>query len=169
MDAHNWKFMRMRPANFPTIRIAQFAYLLHKSSSLFSKILSAYSVEDIRKLFNSTTSEYWKNHYTFGKKSSKREKHTGKTFIDIIVINAIAPTLFAYGIHTADNSLKNKAITVLELTDAEQNNITHNFAKLNFPVKSALYSQGLLSLKFEYCNRHKCLHCIIGHKIIKTV
>ncbi len=168
LASHNWKFMRMRPANFPTVRIAQFAYLLHTSSSLFSKVIAAYSTAEIRKLFEASVSEYWHTHYTFGKPSSKREKHTGKNFIDIIMINAVAPLLFAYGIYTANNTYKDKAMTILELTDAENNNITQKFSHLNFPVKSALYSQGLLSLKSEYCNRHKCLYCIIGHKIIKT-
>ncbi len=168
LASHHWKFMRMRPANFPTIRMAQFAYLLHSSSSLFSKVIAAYSTSEIRKLFETSVSEYWHTHYTFGKSSTKKEKHTGKNFIDILMINAVAPLLFAYGTYTANNTYKDKAITILELTDAEHNHITQKYFHLNFPVKSALYSQGLLSLKFDYCNRHKCLYCMIGHQIIKT-
>ena len=168
LEHHQWKFMRMRPANFPTIRISQFAKLIEKSSSLFSKIISAYSNNDLKKLLQTKTSEYWEEHYTFHKKSSRREKKTGKNFIDILIINAIAPSIFAYGSHTDNSFLKDKALTLWELTDAENNKITQKFKKIHFPLKSALFSQGLLSLKHNYCNQNKCLYCIIGHKIFKT-
>jgi hypothetical protein len=165
----NWRFMRMRPANFPTIRIAQFAKLIHNSSFLFSKILSTENIYSVRPLFELNISGYWENHYTFGKKSIKRSKHTGKTFIDVLLINVVVPFLFSYGELNNNESYKEKALTWLDLIDAENNKITREFEKLEFPIKSALFSQGLLTLKQEYCDKHRCLNCLIGNNILKPV
>ncbi len=165
----NWRFMRMRPANFPTVRIAQFAKLVHKSSFLFSKIIAAENIFTVRQLFEVEVSGYWDTHYTLGKESSKRKKHTGKGFIDTLLINVVVPVLFAYGDINGNDALKDKALTWLDLIDAEENSVVREFEKLNFPVKSALFSQGLLSLKREYCDKHRCLNCLIGNNILKPV
>ncbi len=165
----NWRFMRMRPANFPTVRIAQFAKLVNKSSFLFSKIIAAENIFNVRQLFEVEISGYWDTHYTLGKESSKRRKHTGKSFIDTLLINAVVPVLFAYGDINGNDAIKDKALTWLDLIDAEKNSVVREFEKLNFPVKSALFSQGLLSLKREYCDKHRCLNCLVGNSILKPV
>jgi len=166
-EAHNWKFMRMRPANFPTVRIAQFASLINKSSFLFSKIIHSQKLSDVIPLFEAGVSQYWETHYVFGKESRRKSKQTGKSFIDRIMINAVVPVIFAYGIENGNSRMKDKAITWLDLIDAEANSVVEKYKKLNFPVKSALFSQGLLSLKQEYCEKHRCLNCLIGYSILK--
>ena len=167
IEKHLWKFMRLRPANFPTIRIAQFASLLSTSSHLFSKVIEAKDVKSLKQLFDTNVSNYWESHYSFDKPSKKRVKSLGDASIDILIINTIVPFLFVYGRQKADESYIEKAMGFLEQIKGEDNAIVRRWKELNVSVKSAYSTQALLQLKNEYCNNKRCLSCAIGSELIK--
>lgn len=165
-----WKFLRLRPANFPTIRIAQLANLLNNEPRLFAKILSLNTISEFRNLFKVQASNYWSEHYQFGKKSSKKSiKKTGVVLIDTLIINVVVPFLFVYGESINDENLKNKALTLLQELKSESNIIINNFEQEGVVVKNALESQSLIELKTNYCNQKKCLNCSIGNNLIKSI
>ncbi len=166
-QVHSWKFLRLRPASFPTIRLAQFAMLLHRSVHLFSKILETQKLSDVEELFKVGTSEYWDTHYTFGKESTKSTKELGETTLDLLVINTIAPILFTYARHKGDEDLQERALYWLEQLKPEKNEILKNWGKLGRKAQNAYESQALLQLKNEHCTQKKCLSCSIGNSILK--
>lgn len=166
IDGHLWKFLRMRPTAFPTIRIAQFAMLIHKSTALFSKIIEVDDIKEIIKLIKVDTSDYWKTHYTFGKESKPAEKRIGTDTISIIAINTLVPFIFAYGISKSQNSLKDKALKLLENIKPEKNSVISNFTRLGVKAESAHDSQALIHLKSSYCDSKKCLYCHLGAKLL---
>jgi len=160
-------FLRMRPANFPTIRLSQLAVLIHQSEHLFSKIKNTSSVKEVRKMFRVRANDYWHYHFVFDKETTYQQKTLGNKMIDGIIINTIVPVLFAYGAHHGEEVYKNKAINWLEQISPEKNRITNGFEKLNFQNKNAFDSQFLIQLKNEYCNKLLCLKCAIGNSILK--
>lgn len=168
MDKSIWKFLRLRPVNFPTIRLAQFASLLFKSSFLFSKLLDCKTNMEFRKLFITNTSEYWKTHYTFGKPSKMREKSIGEASINILLINTIVPTLFSYGKKKGMQHIMDRAIKLLEEIEPEKNTQLEKWNNMGIWSENAFYTQALLQLKNEYCNFRRCLDCQIGNTIIIT-
>jgi hypothetical protein len=168
LQSSQWKFLRMRPANFPTLRIAQLARILFQTDLLFSKFLSARHVNEIIHMLDVTISQYWKNHYTFNSKSENKEKHLGKETIHSIIINTISPLMFAYGISTANDLYKEKAMEWLEALPAEKNVITKGWTAIEWKATTAMDSQAQIQLKNKYCNDKKCLHCNIGHQLIKS-
>ncbi len=157
IEKHLWKFMRLRPANFPTIRIAQFALLIHQSVSLFSKIIESKSLNEVHDFFDTQLSGYWLTHYRFGKESVKRNKTFGQQAFESIVINTIVPFLFVYAKHKAKPELKDRAFSFLETLGAEKNSIIQNWAKLGITAQNAYESQALLQLKKRYCTGSHCL------------
>lgn len=161
-----WKFMRMRPANFPTIRIAQLATLIHQSEHLFSKIIAAKNNEELINLFQLRLSNYWKTHYIFDKASSSRKKTLGKQAIQLLVINTIAPFIFLYGSKQGDDRYKDKALDLLDAISPEKNKIINEWLKLGITPKSAYQTQALLQLKKMYCDNKKCVTCSIGHQVL---
>ncbi len=167
LDNHLWKFMRMRPANFPTIRLAQFAILLFKSTHLFSKMLAAKNRKEILHLFASDVSWYWREHYKFDEPSNRRSKKLGRSSIDLIVVNTIVPFLFSYGQKHGDQKLCTRSISLLEEVSAEQNNVIKKFQQLGFVADTALDSQALLQLKHSYCDHKHCLSCAVGNAILR--
>lgn len=170
IDAHLWKFLRLRPVNFPTIRIAQLATLINQSTALFSKILETNSLDEIQKLFDVTASEYWNTHYRFNKISSEnKSKHLGDIVFQNLVINTIAPLLFVYGDQHSNQSLKDRALHFLEQLPSEQNQIIGKWSELKIVSQTAFESQALIQLKKQYCENKKCLHCQLGAKIITSV
>jgi hypothetical protein len=164
-----WRFMRMYPSNFPTIRLAQFARLFYMSVSLLQKILEADRFTDIISLLQTEASEYWNQHYQFEKPSPMRKKRMGKASIHILLINTIIPFTFVYGQHTNRQELCDKALEWLALLPAEKNTITRHFSLLGVTPKNAMQSQALLQLKKFYCDKKQCLHCNIGHQLLKTI
>lgn len=161
-----WKFARMRPANFPTIRIAQLSQLLHKYPQLFQRILDT-DVKMISSLFaDIQPSAFWKTHYRFGESSTERSKLLGKSRIDLIIINAVVPILFSYGKIKKDDAYIDKALDLLEQVPAEKNSIINQWKTLGISSDSALQSQSLLHLKKQYCDHYKCIQCQIGVNII---
>ncbi|MEH3115115.1 DUF2851 family protein [Pedobacter terrae] len=163
-----WKFMRMRPQNFPTIRLAQFAALITKANHLFSKVMEIKEVAELHTLFeNLPINDYWKTHYHFKKVTSSVNTQIGKTSVDNILLNTVALFLFAYGKHTATSYFISRAIKLLENLPAEQNAITDKFTGAGVKMANAFASQGILQLKKQYCDQKKCLSCGIGIKILK--
>lgn len=160
-------FLRMRPGNFPTIRLAQLAALIHNASHLFSKIKEAAEVKDVKAMFAIVANDYWNYHYKFDISSKYKIKELGPTMVDNIIINTICPLLFAYGSYHNDERLKNKAMKWLEGCKAESNRITKGFNSLGIKNKTAYDSQALIELKNEYCILKRCLDCAIGNAILK--
>ncbi|HNS11946.1 MAG TPA: DUF2851 family protein [Bacteroidia bacterium] len=169
IDASCWKFLRLRPVNFPTIRIAQLANLLTRTNRLFSEILEIKDFAEGKKIFQVAASSYWSMHYNFGKKSPERRKILGNKSIESIFINVIAPVLFSYGMR--NNSLKHRdrAVLILEEIAAEVNSIISKWIEIGIKPQSALHSQALLTLKKNYCSEKKCLTCGIGISLINKL
>ncbi len=167
IEAHLWKFLRLRPVNFPTVRIAQLASLIHNSSGLFSKIMEAQKVEELRKLLIAETSDYWNTHYVFDKASPMQKKNLGSVAIDNILINSIVPFMFVYAGYKGLEEYKDKAVAFLEQLGSEKNNIIERFTELGLKSLHASNSQSLLELKNEYCSFKKCLNCGIGISLLK--
>lgn len=161
-----WKFHRLRPAGFPTIRISQLAALLSRSRPLFSEIIESDSSADLHELLDNPATEYWSNHYTFGNESKQRTGHAGTGTIDIILINVVAPMIFVYGKHRDNNELCNRALDILENLKPESNKITSEWSDIGIEATSALESQALNNLLNGYCRRRRCLDCRIGQKLI---
>lgn len=161
-------FLRMRPGNFPTVRLSQLAALILNSAHLFSKILEAEKVQAVKNLFDVTANDYWHYHYRFDESSSFKKKTIGKDMIDNLIINTVIPVLFAYGHYHKEDKYKNKAIAWLEELSAEVNAITKGFASLNVVGKSAFDSQALIELKTHYCDHKHCLRCSVGNALLKS-
>lgn len=168
IDKSLWKLLRLRPANFPTIRISQLANLLNNETRLFSKILDAKSVKEIEKLFKVAASEYWSTHYQFGVEAEKSStKKVGETLINTLIINVVVPFLFVYGKQKQDEKLIDKALNFLENVKSESNAIIIKWNELNVVSNNAMQSQALLELKNNYCSQKKCLNCNVGSKILQ--
>ena len=168
IENHLWKFLRSRPGNFPTIRIAQFAQLIYKSTALFSKLIETEKLSDFYKLFQVKPSGYWDNHYVFNKESVVKSKSLGKKAIDILLINTVVPFLFVYGKSKGINELQNRALNLLENIKAENNSIINKWIDLGVTPENAFDTQALIQLKNNYCNQKKCLNCQIGNMIIRS-
>lgn len=170
LESHLWKFMRLRPINFPTVRIAQLAMLIHHSSALFSKTLETPDTEDLRKLFDVKASSYWDNHYSFNKISKDNHPKTlGQVAFNNLVINTIVPLLFVYGDQHLDQAMKDRALHLLEKTAPESNQIIRKWEELGIESRSAFETQALLQLKNTYCDHKKCLKCQLGARIITSI
>ena len=166
IEGHLWKFMRMHPGNFPTIRLAQFAMLIHHSKGLFSAVIEANNLEDLQQLFMVKASDYWDSHYSFNKPSVNRKKVFGDQIFSLIVINVVVPFYFLYGESQNKLFLKDRALVILEQMPAENNSAISRWAGAGIIAANALESQALLHLQRNYCEPRKCLDCTIGHKII---
>ena len=168
IENHLWKFLRMRPQNFPTIRLAQFAALIIKSNHLFSKILDIREVKGLRDLFTEIqVNPYWEEHYRFDAPSKPSSKNLGQSSVDVLLLNTLAVFLFSYGKHLQLEYYISRSMKLLESLPKEENNIINDFDVLGVKVKNAFESQALLELKNNYCNFKKCLQCGIGNKILK--
>lgn len=160
-------FLRMRPGNFPTLRLAQLAALIAKSTHLFSTIIEENELAEIRKLFNVTPNDFWNYHYSLQNTTHFKQKSIGNEMIDNIITNTIVPLIFSYGHTHLNQDIKNKAMRWLQLVKPEKNSITKAFEKLQLINKSAWDSQAFIQLKTQYCNAKLCLHCAIGNAVIK--
>jgi len=161
-------FLRMRPGNFPTIRLAQLAMLIHHSEHLFSKMKDSNSVKDVKKWLDVTANDYWHYHYRFDEQSSFKKKNLGAGMIDNILINTVCTVLFAYGHFNKEQKFKDKAVQWLEEIAAESNSITKEFEQAGLKNKNAHDSQALIELKNEYCSKKRCLDCAIGNALLKS-
>jgi len=168
IEPHLWKFLRIRPSNFSTLRISQFANLINKSSHLFSKTLECKTIKDLINMFDLQASEYWNNHYTFGKISKKQIKTFGKNASENIIINTVIPIMFLYGKEKAKNEIQDKAINLLEELKPENNKIINKWKNVGLEIKNAYFSQSLIQLHNEYCVKKRCLNCRIGNKYLNN-
>jgi len=165
-EKYLWKFMRLRPMNFPTIRLAQFAQLVYQSSGLFSKMVTTQNRQNLHKYFDISLPPYWNDHFKFGKTSTPRSKKFGKTARNNIIINTIVLFQFLYGKINNQPLLRENALKLLEDLPPEENNIIEGWKKLGIVPANALHSQALIHLKKKYCEKRKCLQCDVGVKII---
>lgn len=162
MDASLWRFLRLRPANFPHIRIAQLACLYHRAYGLLSRIMETETLQGVRDILKGGTSEYWLTHYTFGGSSPSRPKTLSNTSLDLLIINTVVTFLYAYGLHKGNRVLCARAGSFLEELKAENNYITRMWEQCGMKASNAADSQALIQLKKEYCDKKKCLYCRIG-------
>ncbi|RKS15104.1 DUF2851 family protein [Flavobacterium sp. 120] len=160
------QFFKHRPDNFPTIRLSQLANLYHSQQNLFSKINSLSSLKSTYELFQIAASEYWQNHYQFDKESPMKQRKLSKSFIDLIVINTIIPIQFAFA-KSQGKEISEDLIQLLNEVVAEKNAIIEKFTSFGIQSKTAFETQSLLQLKNEYCNKSKCLECVIGSELMK--
>jgi hypothetical protein len=167
IQGHLWKFMRLRPPNFPTIRIAQFAALVNKSQKLFSKIIETENLKELISFFDVTASAYWEDHFVFGKSSSHSKKQLGRDAIHNILLNTAVQLLFLYSIVKGDEQYREKAIALLMEIEPESNAITRGWDGIGLKASNAFESQALIELKNNYCKLKKCLHCSIGLNLLK--
>lgn len=166
IDGSMWKRLRMRPDNFPTVRIAEFAALLNKSDHLFATLMETQTIIQMRKILDVQASEYWDTHYQFNTVSVRHPKRLGKNAIDTLIINVVVPFLFAYGIDRDQPAYEERAEMLLDKIPAESNSVIHDWRNIGLEINSAADSQALIHLHEHYCSDHRCLHCRIATKIL---
>lgn len=167
MPRHRWNFLRMRPANFPTVRLAQLAAVLHQHQAFFSKMLEAQTVKQYEAVFQAPVSAYWQEHYLLGKQSKGLQKNMGKSSIQNLIINVAVPLLAAYASYSDNRQYLEKAVSLLEASKEGSNKITRHYEALGWQAKSAADNQAALSLYKRYCAPVNCMHCAIGNKVMK--
>lgn len=168
MPVERWKFMRMRPVNFPTVRLVQMAQMIHCNGSLFSKIKEAENVAEAKSVFDVTASDYWDTHFRFSVVGPIRPKHLGEGTADVLMINAVIPLLFCYGKFHKSQSYCDKALRFLDEIAAEDNTIIRHFNAIGCSAENAMQSQALLHLYNHYCRRKRCLECSIGNILLQS-
>ena len=168
MTYEQWRFLRLRPGNFPHVRLAQLAYLYHHEEGLFSRVVEAESLEEVRQLFDVRTSGFWMDHFNFRKESPHSEKALGTGAVNLIVLNTVVPILYAYGQYRSDERLCERASSFLEQLKAEDNSIIRRWANAGLPVHTAADSQALLQLQKAYCDKRDCLRCRFGYEYLKV-
>lgn len=169
MKKNSWNFLRLRPAHFPTIRLAQIATFFHRNPNTFNNLLLLDHLKDIQTMFKVQASEFWDMHYTFENSTAKPTvKKLGSTISDSILINVICPILYIYGEYIQDSVLKNKVLGFLECIKAEENKFTRLWIKTGQKIENARQSQGVLQQINEYCLKNACLKCRIGHHLMNT-
>lgn len=167
IDKYLWKFLRLRPQNFPTLRLAQFSALVLQSSHLFSKMVEISDPKIIAGMFkNLPVSPYWSKHYRFGVEAEGVSGQLGGSSINNILLNSVAQTLFTYGKFMDSDIIKDRAISLLEIIPFEENQITQRFIEIGVKKGRSDRSQALLHLKKTYCDLKKCLNCAIGIKLV---
>lgn len=166
MEKESWKLFRIRPQNFPYRRIAMLAQFIEGGFRMMNRILEAEGEKEMRALFEVELSGYWIKHYTFGKPNERATATLSRRSIDIILINTVAPLLYAYGELTGNYEMTDKAIKLLEDLRAESNSIVSHFVAYGIDCPDALTSQALVQLKREYCDARKCIYCKIGHHLL---
>jgi len=159
------QFFRLRPPNFPTVRLSQLAMLYHKEQNLFSKITNAQSIEELYDLIKVSASDYWTEHYIFGKKSKSLKKTLTNSFIDLLIINTLLPLKFSYA-KSLGKTIDDHILSIIQHIEAENNGIVNSFNSLKKVASTALESQSLIQLKTDYCSKNRCLHCAIGNALI---
>ena len=167
IDARQWKFLRMRPQNFPHIRITQLASLYHSQRAGLSQLVECATVKEMEKVLATSVTPYWETHYLFGHESKRSEKHLSANSIRLLMLNTAIPMLFAYGRYRGDERLCDRSFDMLEQLAAEDNHIVRMWRECGLEVKTAGDSQALIQLKRQYCDRKDCLHCRIGYEYLK--
>ena len=167
IDFKLWRFLRLRPQNFPHIRISQLANLYYEQKAGLSALIECETIDQLKTVLSSHVTPYWETHYTFGSTSSKNEKHLTYGSLNLLIINTAIPMLFAYGRHRSKEVLCDRAFDFLEQIKAENNHIIRMWQQVGLPVKTAGDSQALIQLKKEYCDKKDCLRCRFGYEYLK--
>lgn len=159
------EFFKLRPPNFPTIRLSQLASLYSKKQNLFSSLINASELSEIYELFNVSASEYWNDHFTFGKSSKKSTKKLTKKFVDLLVINTLLPLKFCNAKYLGKD-VNEEVLKIVSQIKPEENSIVSNFKSLKIDIKNAEDSQAHLQLYNEYCSKNRCLQCAVGAHLL---
>ncbi|MBR5324529.1 MAG: DUF2851 family protein [Muribaculaceae bacterium] len=166
-DIKEWKFSGVRPSNFPHQRIAMLAALIHTSLPIFNKFIDATNDIALRKIFDVYPSDFWDTHYSFTAETPPMRKCLGKAAIDLIIINSVAPLLYAYSEYIGQDKFADRAISLLEGCKAENNSIVRKYTSAGIDCPTALASQAFIALNGNYCNPRNCVKCKIGYKLFK--
>lgn len=167
MDYRQWRFLRLRPQNFPHIRISQLAHLYYQRKAGLSQLVEAASVEDAKKVLATAVTPYWETHYTFGSTSVRNDKNLSPFSLNLLCINTVVPILFAYGRHRGEEKYCDRAFDFLEQLRPENNYIIRLWQQCGLVVDNAGDSQALIQLKKEYCDKKECLRCRFGYEYLK--
>ena len=167
IDSNMWRFLRLRPQNFPHIRISQLANMYYTAKCSISQIVECDTVKEAMNTMHTGVTEYWETHYTFGSESEKNEKHISPFSLNLLMINTVIPVLFAYGRHQSKEKYCDRAFDFLEQLKAENNHIVRMWKECGLNVENAGDSQALIQLKNEYCDKKNCLRCRIGYEYLK--
>ena len=167
MDATMWRFLRLRPQNFPHIRISQLANLYYSRRAGLSSLVECTTIEQLKAVLATSVTPYWETHYTFGSTSCRNDKNLSPASLNLLMINTAIPMLFAYGKHKSDEALCDRAFDLLEQLKAENNHITRLWQQCGLIAQNAGDSQALIQLKKEYCDKKDCLRCRIGFEYLK--
>ena len=168
IDHRLWRFLRLRPQNFPHIRISQLANLYFQNKTDLSRLAEAETLDAAKEMLATQVTPYWQTHYAFGCESAKNEKHLSASSVNLLLINTVVPMLFAYGRHRQDDKLCDRAFDFLESLRAEDNTIVRTWREVGLTVDNAGDSQALIQLKKVYCDRRDCLRCRIGYEYLKS-
>ncbi|MFA0963020.1 DUF2851 family protein [Roseivirga sp. BDSF3-8] len=168
LPGHIWKFAGARPANFPTLRLAQFAMLITAERNLFSMVLDAKGPRELMEKLRIAPSDYWLSHYNFGKKKKSRQNTMGKLAMENLLINVAVPLMAAVGFEKDEQALIDKAVEWLQVIPAESNRILNTWKEVGAPAQNAYDSQAMIELHNEFCSGKKCLSCQIGAEIMKS-
>ena len=167
MDATMWRFLRLRPQNFPHIRISQLANLYYSRRAGLSSLVECTTIEQLKAVLATSVTPYWETHYTFGSTSCRNDKNLSPASLNLLMINTAIPMLFAYGKHKSDEAICDRAFDLLEQLKAENNHITRLWQQCGLTAQNAGDSQALIQLKKEYCDKKDCLRCRIGFEYLK--
>lgn len=166
MDSGLWRFMRMRPQNFPHIRLAQLTDLYLSQKAGMAQILDMADVDELRKRLSAKVTPYWETHYVFGSTSAAHPKCLQERSLNLLLINTVAPLLFAYGHYRGNEKACSRAYDLLEALPPEQNHITRSWAAVGVKAEMAADSQALIQLNTRYCSRKDCLRCRFGYEYL---
>ena len=169
MDCKQWRFLRLRPQNFPHIRIAQMARLYHEGRTGLARLLDCADTQAIFDLYATAATPYWQTHFAFGEESRPGDKRLSAASLRLLVINTAIPVLFAYGRHTMDEGLCQRATELLDSLPPEANAVIRTWRECGLCAKTAGDSQALMQLRREYCDRRDCLRCRFGYEYLKRV
>lgn len=167
MELHEWRFLRLRPANFPTIRIAQLAALLHKLPFLFDAFVLDLDPKKLQNEFKVTPNHYWEKHFQFDKPTQTKNKQPGQSSIQLLLLNTIPPLLAFYAKSIGEEKYIEQAIQFLGTLKSENNFITRKFQDLGSTIRTSFDSQAYIQLHNAHCNPKKCLSCSVGISIMK--
>lgn len=160
-------FLRMRPSEFPTLRLAQLAALLHGREKIFGQILDCHAFNEVSLLFDVTANDYWNTHFKPDTETEMQPKRTGKTLVDRVIINGVIPVLFSFGHHQMNEAIRNRALGWLSKMPPEANGTVRIFTDLGKKPINAGESQAMLTLKQEYCDAKRCLECAVGNQLLR--
>ncbi len=167
VEEHSFKFFRVRPVSFPTVKIAQLAALLNKEPHLFSSMLDCKTLPALRSYFDVDVNPYWLTHFQFDKPAAKGGANLGSMLTDVLLINAVVPLLFSYGRYKDDETLCQRALDLLYEIPAENNTIIRMWDGLGLKAKTANDTQALIQLNNQYCVNKRCLQCRMGHRLLQ--